>query len=466
ALGRGLTVDGTTPTSGFQPIFTFLLAPLFLITPHDQITPIRFIIGAHWLIFFMSALLLGRVLVKAVRPAHRTDERLLFWIGVFTYSASALLFLGSFNGLETGLLLLCLLTIIRCYQKTNMNTPGEYIRLGALLGILVLVRVDQVFLVVVATVVCLFAPRKNSKAARFKSAAALGGTAFLVSLPWWLYCLYEFGSLMPSGGAATQVWDLTPFRIERGLIAIFCNLMPIIYLGQNHLEGLLVHIARTLLVVGGLCLLWVDRSWFTQKFQTERSVVPVFRRTVWACGILLGSNLLLLMYYTLASSAVYFYVRYMAGAAVASLLVISFLIWKSLLRTRFPGIAFLLIEGTLIVAALALIAQGRAMTYIPQLTLIKEHVPASERVAAFQTGTVSYFRDGVINLDGKVNQQALSRRADIVDYLKEHNINWICDAKEIVPLILHADSLRNRTWEFVGERANFVLYRRFGITAD
>ena len=245
-----------------------------------------------------------------------------------------------------------------------------------------------------------------------------------------------------------------------GLFAIFCNLMPVVYFGQNQFEGSLGITIRIIIVVGAIWLVWLDRSWFKQELQTNHSGTSILRRTIWACGILLASNLILGVWYALSSIAVFFYVRYLAGAAIASVLLISLLLWKSLHRARLVGVSLIFMEAALMATALTLIAQGKAQTYLAQLALVEEYVPAKENVAAYQSGTLGYFRERVINLDGKVNAEALSRQNDIGDYLKERNVNWICDAGEIIPLILRADSLKSRTWQFVGRRSDFVLFCR------
>ena len=65
--------------------------------------------------------------------------------------------------------------------------------------------------------------------------------------------------------------------------------------------------------------------------------------------------------------------------------------------------------------------------YHEQLRLVEEHVPPAEAVCAFQSGTIGYFRDRVVNLDGKVNGEALRRRGDLQAYVAERGVNWFCD---------------------------------------
>jgi len=59
----------------------------------------------------------------------------------------------------------------------------------------------------------------------------------------------------------------------------------------------------------------------------------------------------------------------------------------------------------------------------------KKNVPESAWVGALQSGTLGYFHDRTINLDGKVNPDALVARQTnkIGDYIQQKNIEYIVD---------------------------------------
>ena len=48
-------------------------------------------------------------------------------------------------------------------------------------------------------------------------------------------------------------------------------------------------------------------------------------------------------------------------------------------------------------------------------------------MGAGQSGTIGYFRDNVVNLDGKVNIDAIIYRNNMQEYLRRQNIIWYCD---------------------------------------
>jgi hypothetical protein len=50
AEGKGVTIDGSTPTNGFQPLFVFACVPLFALAGHDRILAIRLVLGLSWVL--------------------------------------------------------------------------------------------------------------------------------------------------------------------------------------------------------------------------------------------------------------------------------------------------------------------------------------------------------------------------------------------------------------------------------
>ena len=54
-------------------------------------------------------------------------------------------------------------------------------------------------------------------------------------------------------------------------------------------------------------------------------------------------------------------------------------------------------------------------------------MPPQARIGALQSGALGFFRDEVVNLDGKVNVAALERRNDLEAYVNEQRIDWLVD---------------------------------------
>jgi hypothetical protein len=96
--------------------------------------------------------------------------------------------------------------------------------------------------------------------------------------------------------------------------------------------------------------------------------------------------------------------------------------------------------------------------YKNQLTLINIFVPADATVAAGQSGTIGFFRDHVVNLDGKVNAAALSRQGNIKAYLAIENIQWLCDQPDYITKYLGSDKGNPDGWQLVHSLNGFQLW--------
>jgi hypothetical protein len=61
---------------------------------------------------------------------------------------------------------------------------------------------------------------------------------------------------------------------------------------------------------------------------------------------------------------------------------------------------------------------------------VNHNVPAETWVGAVQTGTLGYWHDRTINLDGKVNPEALQARRErgsVLDYVVASRISYLAD---------------------------------------
>jgi hypothetical protein len=168
--------------------------------------------------------------------------------------------------------------------------------------------------------------------------------------------------------------------------------------------------------------------------------------------------LALAVYYGSSSYAIWFYGRYMAPLVLVSALCLSLIavrhfnaLWLALLvaLTAFACAATLGLWTTTLYP-------GNEM-YTDQVALVESTVPHGETVAAGQTGTLGFFRDNVVNLDGKVNPRALAARGDIPGMLDELGIRWLCDWPQYVNRYFGE---QHPGWTEVARKGNFVCLRR------
>ncbi len=466
--GQGITIDGSTWTNGFQPLWVFAVAPVFAAFGGDRIASLYAIVGFHVLVYVLTALLLARLVAECFEDGEGTggtspDGRMFGWMAAALYLASLFVLEQHFNGLETGLYLLVLILVARCHQKGALASARGCAVLGALLGLLVLARIDSVFLVIILVAATLWSVRHEGYGEALLRAGLLGGVAFLVSSPWWVYNLSTFGSLVPISGTSQQWWTLEPrilwMRIPRAfhaLVQVGAPWMPTLHLAR--LSTTLANLVRLLLVVLMIVVAVRARAAWPGSLRFSAAGRNVRRFAVAAASWIL----VLVGWYVFSSGASHFYDRYWAPLVLLS--VAAWAVAASLAlgpRTAGAAVLLLLVAQSLAVGSMHgdRVFRGNEF-YRDQLPLVREHAAEGSVVAAAQTGTLGYFRDDVVNLDGKVNPAALGLGpAAIVDYLERHRATWFVDW-HINALSYLGDEPEEAGWRPVASRGRFQLYRR------
>jgi hypothetical protein len=458
AAGNGPTADGNTNTNGFQPLYAFLASSAFLAAGGEIHAGLRFLLLLNSLLFAATAVLVGLIVRDCFVGEARQRS---FWIGVVAYMSAVHLFMQHFNGLGTGTALLLYAMAWRYAQTMNQERRRSCAVLGAILGLLVLARVDAACLVVLLTAREML--RRGDFLDRLQRAALIGGVALVICSPWGFYCCAYFGSLVPSSAAAQMSPDFIggwERRSSYGLSALSQVLMPHLY---KH--GSLADLLRGVLIVVMLGAVWLARKRGHLSLPQDEATSELRDRAkAHGAWMLLAMGFLVVCYLTMFKS-VYFYHRYFAPIALIWVVAISFLL--GVLATRFsrvgPGVAVILAPLLLMAVMLAHTGFGfRGNAHLrDQVALVRDHVPITDRVGAGQSGTLGFMRPRVVNLDGKVNAEALRHQADILGYAQEKKIRWMCDWPEFLYLYLGPDPSIHG-WHKLAERGRFVLYQYRG----
>lgn len=467
--GLGITHDGVHATNGFQPLWVFLMAPAYAAAEFLGIDPLRLVLLAHLAVFAGTGLLLASTVERSLRrPGDGARDDLLLWTTAFLFFAAPLTYMHGFNGLETGLSLLLLTSVARTALSTDFLSPTGAVRLGAVLGAAVLARVDAALLVAALTAAVVTVPRDVPLAARLRAAGVVGGTAALVSSPWWILSVSISGTPVPTSAAAQSDLGVEGTRVVHALQALLSNVFPWIYAGRVAAPSVAyVHYALTAAAAGALLLrggrgigigLPRPREW------TSRG------RTFGAgCALFVAS---LLAGYTTTSFAWRFYERYLAPVALVAVALLGIAATRRARRSfgsrapRRAALATAVLAACGPVAALSLYYGGPTgrhpfVSYYlrDQLALVEAHAPAGDLVGAWQSGTLGYARPRVVNLDGKVNPEALRHRERMPEYLDREGVRWFCDWEWCVHACLGEDPAL-AGWERVGESGIFELWRR------
>jgi len=425
ARGRGITIDGTHWTSGFQPLWGLITGLIFLIPSERATFAVIYLTSlACWL---GSAVLV----VRFVRCASTTP------VGSFLTAAIVALFLCErqlsslyVNGMETGLHCLLVLGLLVAFQGYFQRPIGctdrlAALKLGAIAGLAMLARNDVVFLCGALLGALLLETRRPH---RVRDGAVIVAVAAVLVLPWLAYCQWVAGSPVPQSGIATSdsLRHISEPATTQGAIAI--SSIPVLFLGT---QRVIAEHALSLAILGGLVIAGLSALVLSPSSGVTNASS---RRCLLA---LMTFALVVLVYYPIVSAAVQFYDRYFATVKVLALLLVFLLLVWGRQRVGARG----LFDGA--VTMLVLLAFGTNVYQIgrevgvpwkshmgqPTLEILaSRYASDNSRLGMMESGRLGYlFPDRVVNLDGKMNVEALQalRTGTMVEFLKKSNLDHI-----------------------------------------
>jgi len=427
ALGHGITIDGIHPTNGFQPLWVFLLSPIYAFVGGNRAAALP------WVVLFAS-LIWAAFGIELARLAH--DRARSEGVHARTASAIALILaLGTVatfrichTGMETGLHLLLLTRAVRHLDAPSRQQPIDIACTSVLLALLCYARLDA------ALFVAAFGAYAAWESLRTRSIVWSRfipcGVAALALLPWLLYDLRIDGHLMPTSGRSESV-AIDPLLNARATLLGLCRwLFPVVYRIPYWVP--LATVVNVGLGALGLAVLL--------RAGRPRPRLGVVNAGTAALYIYVA---LLVAFYTLAFGAPHFQERYLAPAFVAIVPLFAskcapFL--RARPRVALAAVAFVAIANVPLLAIYRFggFDRGGNTMYSEQTQFALTHVDPACTIGAMQSGTVGYFRDRVINLDGKVNAGALValQRKDLRSYVDANGVDVVIDWPPMVRRIL------------------------------
>ncbi len=480
AAGNGPTADGIHETSGFQPLYTSLLVPFYLLFPRDPILPIHLALT----LLALCGSLTGWFLYRVVRRVA-SRRAALFSLALWTFSPYFLT--QGENGLETGLFGLALAATLDYHlsKGRTLGSASNSARLGFLLGLTILSRVDGVLFAAAVGYDLMRRPRAPGERARHLALAS--SVALATVSPYLLFMALRFDSILPASGSATRFLSLcygTRFTFgARSVITFPPESVPWTYYLGSLRKAVQVLCAEPLLfpLSPFLCLASLA------GFFTPRALLRVL-----GGGAVLLANLLALKRPTGAGEDDWRgLVR--VGAVSAALWIPAYAFgilgqwWFGryffplfLFMTLFSGPAldrlgrglgafrrlrparFLAVGLALHLSLFALQTPEKLLRHKPYLNiseylsaarLLDEFLPPGSRAGAFQSGTLSYFsRRTVINLDGVANPAAEKalREGRVAPYIRQEGIEAVIDWPWILEALLVRRSPAGTTGEALG----------------
>ncbi len=431
ALGRGMSIaDGTIPTNGTQPLMSYVYAAGFWLVDGDKPWGVLVAQGLQIAIALAATFLLyhvGRRLLAGQPGGDFTAA-----IAAALWFAAPLTVAHTQNGLETSAYAFAVLAIAAMLLRLpGSGAPwpwGGCVALGAVLGVGFWVRNDASLFV---TAICAarvvpvlwrgFAPLWQ----RGLEAFAVGATALLIAAPWLVHNKLRFGHFRPISGVAEGT-GFTPgenlVHIPVALAEYAMIVLPI----PAALEERPLVIAVSLLIAAA-------------AIAASAALVRRLDASARQCLALLGLGMAaFIAFYGLSFGVGFFIGRYFF--VFSSFLTLVTVYWVRrglhLAAVRAPALplaAAAALAVLMMVAGLGLrlYRNGMEHGHIQVVRWVEENVPDTTWVGAIQTGTLGFFHDRTINLDGKVNPRALEARlagrtqAYVIETPIEYLVDWV-----------------------------------------
>lgn len=212
--GDGVTFDGINSTNGFHPLWMLMLLPVFA-TIDEPILALR-------VAFVLVTMIAALGFVAAYRCLCHWTSRSAAMLGVFAMTAP--FFLNPMiNGLETGLLILAIFTLIRADQRWTLLSPGALppadAPLGVLLAFIFLSRLDGVFIVLATFAAVVLSwlghAKRPSVSTLIRKLIVTGGVALIVVAPYLIWNIVRFGHMVPISGALKSTFPQVSFSAHR-----------------------------------------------------------------------------------------------------------------------------------------------------------------------------------------------------------------------------------------------------------
>lgn len=424
AIGNGMTVsDGTIATNGTQPLATLIWSVVFWIFGGSR-TPSVLVIQMLQVGFAMgTAYALHKLCLRVVKDER--NARLAGWLAPALWFASPVVLPHTMNCLETGLYTLLLTSALYGFSVDRSKwSLGRFALFGVMLGFTFLARMDASFFIGALCLIHLFVVQGDgSFGKRLSQTVLMGAISVVVASPWLIYNVTQFDHLIPISGQSEALGAGFGENARLAVTVLFeytFIILPIpMVLGEN---DAIVALAAIVLLACAMPA-WL----FAKKQLVEEAQGTFYAGAIFSAGIFL--------YYGFFFGAPWFVNRYFAPlspwlavltttASVAGILEGK---KESLRRLATP----LLWAAAFVCAALQLrvFMNGGSHQHFQVVEWVAKHVTEDEWVAAPQSGTLGFFHERSLNLDGKVSHGALmARRAGkIPEYALEKGTRYFAD---------------------------------------
>lgn len=463
AAGNGATFDGIHPTSGFQPLYVFLLVPVYFLSSGDLSLPISVALTMLAVFTCLTALLVFRIARRYVGAAASL-------IAAAAWGLSPIVIRQSANGLETAVAAFMIAWSVWFYvdrvRPLERPPAKRLFQLGVLLGVTVLARIDAGLLVLVLLLDQLLLMRRRGGSVPIAARLLLIPAGVLLCYgPWLFYCFVESGSALQDSGSATRFLSLAyTSYFHQGPESLAMSGPDLSFIWKH-----IVHAASVLKVIPPVHVLFraIERLGHMAGLQAVAGIVA----NLLGAAALIGAGVVvagwkrharrskrreldfLLLYAVLLAAAyatyifgAFYFLRYFYPVYLVSCIYLAFVAQDCIdaAHLRRPALRRVLAAATAVYVALFLafsFSQAfRSRPVYPFYDLarwVDEHTGEDETIGVFQCGTIGYLSGRTtINLDGKVNREAYAalREGRIDRYVRTAGIDVVIDHRRILEI--------------------------------
>ncbi len=413
ALGRGMSIaEGTIPTNGTQPLFNFIEAASFAVVGGDRTLGIAIILILQLIISVIAAgflFLLARQVLQ-----HRANKTEMAALAAVTWYSSSSVLPHTMNYLETGLYITLILISFYVWYRDEISFQRNHfswsvIGIGLLLGLTFWARIDAVFFIFAITFLHTLLglwQTKQQFLRRLKESFLMGITSLIVASPWLIYNQVNFGSIMPISGTAQSANTAFASNLPEIPATLFEYAVVVLPIPNSLEKQPLILFFSSAIVLAYLAIAVV----IAKKMNRQEKILLSFSATL---------TLFLFVYYGLLFGAPHFVSRYLFPISPFLAIFTAVLIFQTLKKLgEILNIRQIVFGGMLAILALTitlnfrLYAIGNNHMHFQVVNWVEENVAQETWVGAIQTGTLGFFHERTINLDGKVNPAALSARIE------------------------------------------------------
>ncbi len=419
---------GTQHTSGFQPLYAIIMAPVFLLFKSDAISPIYISLTILSLFGFGTIYLL----FKLVGIIYE-DEYSPF-ISVLFYILLPVSIINQTNGLETSIsFFLCVVIFYFLYKFRQINikeiSSKQIFIFAVVTGFAIIARIDNVLLIP-GIFLYAFLKYRNDKL-RLKDiipeVLIFSAGVAVIYLPYAITSFAFTGDIFPiSGKAVHQIGKDMADYYSAGQTSVFTLL-------KLSLKNIFTNYS---VVIG-----FVIVSVFIVSLKTR--TYRWFKNSVAEHLPLITTSLLLFAVYSFYLNATWFYSRYFFPLSLLFIisagfsfnqLSISFNSAKSK-AVIFLGVIIVLITITIIRPGFKdfFFKDYMKSGYIEIGEWVNNNFPEGTTIGSNQTGSMGYFARNmnIINLDGVVNKEAYNaiKNKELIEYVKNKKIEYFIDWK-------------------------------------